>query len=672
MRLRLARFTPAILVAGLLTVAPAASTIAPAHATALQMKDMNTIQRRILSGLAANEFALQAGGAGATARAQSAGQAQRAKPGANYFPSGKGTCASSFGDNVKVNQNCVNLTDQDLNGRGQANNETSIAQDPLHPGNLVASDNDYLRGDATCGAAYSLTTGRNWNDSSTPMSFVRGAPTWAPNAREYWQGGGDTSVAWDTKGNAYLSCQSFNRGTPTSPNPDLSSAFYLLRSTGNHGASWNFPARPIEENNDAAATGAVFEDKQLMTVDNHVGSPFQDRIYVTWTEFAADGTAYIWSAHSNDYGEHFSDRVLVSGDSPLCTNTFGVPTPLGRCNENQFSQPFTGPDGALYVAWANFNSATEPRGGEDEGDGGGDGLSGNATTQAPAEEDNANQLLLARSTDGGASFGAPVKVASYYDLPDCAAFQNGADAGRACVPEKGATTNSIFRATNYPSGAVNPRNPRQIAVTFGSFINRNSNEDNGCVPQGFSRFGNPVYDGVKTVGACNNDIVVSVSNDAGASFTGTTTDPRELTSATNAKGQRTSSQWFQWAAFTRDGRLATSYYDRQFGDNEITGFSDFSLSGSRNLRDFGVTRVTSSSMPPPSQFDGTFWGDYTGMSAVDTAFPAWSDTRNPALFLCPGTGVPGVPPAVCQRSALTAAVANDQEVYTAEVKVPSS
>jgi hypothetical protein len=76
MRLRLARLAPAILVAGLLTVAPAASTVAPAHAAALQIKDMNKIQRRILSGLAANEFAQQAG-AGAAARAQSAGRTSR-------------------------------------------------------------------------------------------------------------------------------------------------------------------------------------------------------------------------------------------------------------------------------------------------------------------------------------------------------------------------------------------------------------------------------------------------------------------------------------------------------------------------------------------------------------------------------------------------------------------
>ena len=51
-----------------------------------------------------------------------------------------------------------------------------------------------------------------------------------------------------------------------------------------------------------------------------------------------------------------------------------------------------------------------------------------------------------------------MKVTDYYDLPDCLTYQN-ADPGRACVPEKGATANSVFRATNYPVGAVDPRDP---------------------------------------------------------------------------------------------------------------------------------------------------------------------------------------------------------------------
>ncbi len=80
----------------------------------------------------------------------------------------------------------------------------------------------------------------------------------------------------------------------------------------------------------------------------------------------------------------------------------------------------------------------------------------------------------------------PVKVADYYDLPDCATYQAGKDAGRSCVPEKSGTSNSFFRATNYPVGAVNPTNPSQVVVSFGSYINRNSNEANGCVPTSFS------------------------------------------------------------------------------------------------------------------------------------------------------------------------------------------
>jgi hypothetical protein len=76
-------------------------------------------------------------------------------------------------------------------------------------------------------------------------------------------------------------------------------------------------------------------------------------------------------------------------------------------------------------------------------------------------------------------------------------------------------------------------------------------------------------------------------------------------------------------------------------------------------------------MPPPTQFEGLFWGDYAGLTALDKALPIWSDTRNPDLFLCPGTGVPGVPPSVCLGSASNAPVANDQDIYSDSVGVPS-
>jgi len=442
------------------------------------------------------------------------------------------------------------------------------------------------------------------------------------------------------------------RGPGTTNNPDESSGIYLFRSTGTFGASWNFTGRPVVqtfEADDTFPNGIALIDKPYMTVDNTRGSPFQDRIYVTWTNFATDGSGYIYAAYSADYGETFSTPIVVSGNnSVLCTNTFGAGTGQGNCNENQFSQPFTGSDGTLYVVWANYNNTV-------------------------TGSDNRNQMLLAKSTNGGVSFSTPVKVADYYELPDCATYQAGRDFGRACIPEKSAATNSVFRAANYPSAAVDPTNSNRIVVAFGSYIGPHSNEKNGCSPAAFAPSGNNAYTGVKTAGACKNDILVSVSTNGGGSFTGTTTDPRSLPSAASRPAQATADQWFQWLAFTDDGQLAISYYDRQYGNDETTGFSDVSISGSRDISHFDVRRVTSSSMPLPTEFPdalggGLFWGDYAGLTTMDQAHPIWSDTRAAEVFLCPGTGVVGVPPAVCSPGA---SIANDQDIYTASTPVPS-
>jgi hypothetical protein len=476
-----------------------------------------------------------------------------------------------------------------------------------------------------------------------PNGFTRGT-AFGNVARQYWQAGGDPSVAWDSRGNAYYACQVFLRGPAgLTNNPDQSSAVYVFRSNGDAGASWNFTGHPAIETFDT--TGTILNDKPYMAVDNSPTSPFRDRIYVAWTIFAADGTAYIFAAHSNDYGQTFSSPVLASTTSPsLCTNKLGLPTPKGTCNFNQGADPFVAPNGTLYIAYSNFNTTVTGR-------------------------DNHFQVLLTKSTNGGQSFSAPVKVSDYFELPDCLAFQNS-DPFRACVPEKGTAQNSVFRASNYPAGAVNPRNPSQVVVTIGSYINRDSNEANGCAPAGNSTTtGGQLYTGVKTPGACNNKIMLSVSNNAGASFTGSTVDPRLLPVVNTASRQKRTDQWWQWTGFTPKGTLVSSYYDRQYGSAEFTGDMDFSVSTSTNLSTFKVMRATSGSMPLPTQFpdangNSLFIGDYTGMASVSGAHPIWADTRNPDAFLCSGTGAPGVPPAVCTAAEPNGLIANDQQIYT--------
>ena len=611
------------------------SGIAPYSALAkgLSASGLSPLQKRFVSGLISSELASQPSG----------------KPRANattpsaVFPTSNDGCPQNHGNNITVSQNCLSITDLSLQGRGQVQTEPTIAEDPLHPGHLVAGFNDYSSGDSHCGSAFSKDGGQNWTDTTIPVGFSNGA-NFGGVSREYWQVSGNTSVAWDTKGNAYLSCEAFMRGPGITNNPDGSTAFYVFRSTGNGGASWNFPGHPAAELFTQDPEDLL--DRPRMTVDNRVGSPFQDRIYVSWTALS-DDSFYIYEAYSSDYGQSFSAPTLVSSTSALCVNNLGTPTPHGSCNASEFSQPFTGPDGALYVVYNNYNAALS------------------------SANDNHFQVLLSKSTDGGQTFGSPVLAGSFFDLPNCPTYQGGQGAG-PCVPEKGTSQNSVFRAANFATGAVNPVNG-SVVVVFGSYINQDSNPATGCVPDGFAGEGNAFYTGVKTAGACNNKILESVSTNGGTSFNGDVADPTTMTVVNSAPGQRTTDQWFPSAAFTRDGKLVVSYYDRQYGQDETTGSMDVSISDSRDLRHFAVNRVTSSSLPLPTEFpsaqgNGTFLGDYIDLAVGVDAHPIWTDTRNPDLALCPGTGTSSVPPRVCTFTSVpNGPLANNQDIFTSSV-----
>src|SRR5207247_2189153 len=141
-------------------------SVLSAHAAAAQDMPSGTqlspMQRRIFSGL--GSFALDPNSTGEppvslVQGGVALGQLTRAVSGldptnpANYTPGVKGDCGFNTGSNVKVNQDCLNVTDSDLQGRGQAQDGGSIAQDPNSPDHLVAGFNDYRRGDQTCGAA---------------------------------------------------------------------------------------------------------------------------------------------------------------------------------------------------------------------------------------------------------------------------------------------------------------------------------------------------------------------------------------------------------------------------------------------------------------------------------------------------------------------------------------
>jgi len=556
-------------------------------------------------------------------------------------------CSQTDGTNVRVNQDCTNQTLPTYPGRGQAQDETAIAVNPRNPQNLLAGQNDYRRGDGSCGVDFSLDGGQHWGSSLLPVGFIVPGVDNPNTQRHYFNAAGDPSVAFDSHGVAYFACMEFDRASPSNDDGCTTNAagicasgIFVYRSVDG-GASWDFPGGTTAAGGQGeviatptlpSSTGQFnLEDKPYMAVDSNPRSPFHDNIYVSWTHFApcpppapnTCETADIYFAASTDGGMTFSTPMNISGSSAtLCPNPINPNTP-DACDANDFSNPFVGPDGSVYVAFRNFNNAVTP-------------------------PDNFNDILLVKSTDGGKTFSGPVLVTHFYDLPDCFTY-TGDDFGRSCVPTAPVSIRSVFRATNYPSGVADPTNPKRLYVTFGSYINPDSKETNPaghgqCSPNGFNpNTGANLYNGVGTVNGCNNDILLSFSTDGGMTWSGQKVDPRNAIVVSNeASSGPLADQFWQWAAINSSGDLAVSYYDRQYGQDQANGSLDITLAESTGRLPFSHQLITSRHTPPPTEFPdmtngySVFFGDYSGLAVSGTsAWPFWMDSRNPEVYQCP-------------------------------------
>ena len=554
-----------------------------------------------------------------------------------------GGCSDSSATNVRVNQECTNQSAAGLFGRGEAQSETAIAVNPNNPDNVIASQNDYHLGDAKCGVDFSMDGGSTWGSRLAPSDF--NAPGFVLS-RRYWDASGDTAVAFDSTGEAYLLCGPFMRIGVTDTS-DNASAILLFRSADG-GASWSFDGSIVAWTPGDGSDGIGLLDKIYMAIDTSPSSPYLDRVHVVWanydTNFTKSPTYY---AYSDDHGNSWTTPKEISGKSEgLCPITFSSATDFA-CDESQFNMPFTAPNGDVYDVFVNANNCN--------------GAARSIGFDCPNgnDGDNHNQILIVKSTDGGDTWADPVKVGNYYELPDCYTY-TGYDFGRACVPTAPLSGTSIFRATNYPVGVA--VSDTHIVVNYGSYINRHSSQNHGnCVPAGISldTFLN-LYDGVGDVGGCNNDIVRSVSLDGGSKFTGTHNGVSHLPSCSRELGKVLTDQWWQWSALDTSGRVVTSYYDRSYGTDQSTGFMDFTL-----VVGASATRVTDFSMPPANEFPdangySVFMGDYTGLAigSDNVAHPIWTDNRNGLYTYSDVAGTDPRP--------LTF-VGYDEDVYTAAI-----
>jgi len=281
-------------------------------------------------------------------------------------------------------------------------------------------------------------------------------------------------------------------------------------------------------------------------------------------------------AKSTDGGETFGEPVRIAdgGDKPYLATD-----PVGN---------------AVYVFWSGAGSA-----------------SGFA-------------MLFSKSTDGGATFAAPLEIS---DLGDSGTNGGSAPAvgpgGEVYVAWSDFATRIEFdRSTDAGATWVDPdivivddrvpcddplngsfRNPGIPALA----VDRSGGPNQGriCVVWCDQRFGSP-------------DIVLSYSDDQGTTWT----TPSRVNDDEPTNG---ADQWFPWIVVDDHGAVQVTFLDRRDDPDNLL-FASYLATSTDGGQSFGPNVRVSSGLYGPSDFG--FLGDYTGVAATGQALhPLWPDGR---------------------------------------------
>jgi len=322
-----------------------------------------------------------------------------------------GSDAGSPGNNVQMNDDSYPPLPQ---------NETAVAYKTAHAQIAVAAANDYVSG----GVVVMRTSngGQSWSSTRITPEFF--------GTRDFCNGG-DPGVAYSRRDGAfYLSQLCFFRALPYSE-------VHVYKSVDD-GRTWT-PGRQAA----VAATNyvngqvdeSIFNDKELIAVDNNSSSPHYGRIYVTYTKFHIQPDGF------SDYCPlQLSYTDSIPTQNPALTSwahtAIQPDNPGGDgtgSSANQFSDPVVESNGTLDIGFVseNCNDSIDPH------------------------------LLFQRSTDGGQTFLANAvqidKAGQYTDFDD--------GTGSDTIPP------THFRAPNTPSLAYSPRTGKLLFV-YQNNINR--------------------------------------------------------------------------------------------------------------------------------------------------------------------------------------------------------
>jgi hypothetical protein len=265
-------------------------------------------------------------------------------------------------------------------GRRQQN-EPTVAVDPHNTSVIAAGANDYcasiVNGDVWAGYYRSTDGGSSWQDSLVPgYPADASAGGTASPAHGSCGASGDPSQAFDNAGRLFYAFICFNRGKP------VNGGVYVARYTGD-GGTYDRTVLVKKGTPSAHFSGSgLFQDKINLAVDQTAG-PNSGNVYVAWSQYTGlAGNNAVLLSRSTDHGLTFSHPVRVA-------------EALGTAS---FADLAVGPDGAVYVTFIDYPSSSNP----------------------------STEIRLAKSTDGGQTFGPPVTVASIVQFDSSQYSGNGA------------------------------------------------------------------------------------------------------------------------------------------------------------------------------------------------------------------------------------------------------
>ena len=303
------------------------------------------------------------------------------------------------------------------------------------------------------------------------------------------------------------------------------------------GATWTFDSTPSGSQTNV--------DREIMWVDHSASSPFRDQIYVTWHT----GVPVQFARRTTGSGAAWQAPIQISGGE---TTGMGIGGDV-KSNAN----------GDVYVFWQ--------------------------------DADGSRNIYLAKSTDGGSTFGSPITVAAI--KASSRKLSIPADSGR--------------KSRVYVSSAVYRTATKDLAFVVWADLSGESGCTSGSGP------------GTDATSSCKTRIWFTRSTDGGATWA--------TPSMLNNQSGKNDQAFPRIAVDETDGGLMVVYYDTVDDSARLKTELFMQTSQDDGVGWSATTKVSSGQTDETSAGadSGNQYGDYIGLHGHAGAFfPAWTDRRS--------------------------------------------